>query len=409
VKVRAKAEPKPPKEPSPEPTFELPKHLVEYEGHPDDRKALMAWRAEHNRVSESLANAKREYEKRKRSELRKEQERERMERLRLEEQVEQKRLKAKAEEERKEKEHRKRESKRMDEDAAVAVRTKALGKDRFLRTYWWGIGGVKGAVYVEDLKGNWGVLTARREVDALVDALHVWGVREKALKQNLHRRIHTIHAEFRKRAREEDEELPGAEASGERTSRSETRPTAPADESAPLDATRRFAETLCAAAETAAAHRSDGTAGPTDGSLWRGIRATLRQCQTRREFAREVLALEAALYDVQVREFMSPEEAAARRAAEEAGERYESDEDREEEYYVDDDEEELFGDFRDNETYESKVASGLIYPMWDTKFERNKWRESVGENPPGAALAFAAACLEDAAGPFLRAMAKIPR
>ena len=174
----------------------------------------MAWRAEHNRVSESLANAKREYEKRKRSELRKEQERERMERLRLEEQAEQKRLKAKAEEERKEKEHRKRESKRMDEDAAVAVRTKALGKDRFLRTYWWGIGGVKGAVYVEDLKGNWGVLTARREVDALVDALHVWGVREKALKQNLHRRIHTIHAEFRKRAREEDEELPGAEASG---------------------------------------------------------------------------------------------------------------------------------------------------------------------------------------------------
>ena len=140
-----------------------------------------------------------------------------------------------------------------------------------------------------------------------------------------------------------------------------------------------------------------------------GRAATLRQCQTRREFAREVLALEAALYDVQVREFMSPEEAAARRAAEEAGERYESDEDREEEYYVDDDEEELFGDFRDNETYESKVASGLIYPMWDTKFERNKWRESVGENPPGAALAFAAACLEDAAGPFLRAMAKIPR
>ena len=96
-----------------------------------------------------------------------------------------------------------------------------------------------------------------------------------------------------------------------------------------------------------------------------------------------MLALEAALYDVQVREFMSPEEAAARRAAEEAGERYESDEDREEEYYVDDDEEELFGDFRDNETYESKVASGLIYPMWDTKFERNKWRESVGKTRPG--------------------------
>jgi hypothetical protein len=41
-----------------EPSFELPKHLLEYDGHPDDRKGLMAWRAEVARVSAALESQK---------------------------------------------------------------------------------------------------------------------------------------------------------------------------------------------------------------------------------------------------------------------------------------------------------------------------------------------------------------
>ena len=151
-------------------------------------------------------------------------------------------------------------------------------------------------------------------------------------------------------------------------------------------------DAMCAQGERASLARSDGTAGAVDGSGWRVFRARARGCAEKTDIAAALLDLEEALYAVQVKEFMDPEEAAARRAAEDAGEAYESEsEEPEEEYYDEDDDEEFFGDFRDQETYESKLESGLIYPIWDTKFERNKWREAVEGKAPGAALACAAA------------------
>ena len=399
--------PRKPREPSPEPSFELPKHLREYEGHPEDRKALMAWRAELNKVSNQLAIDKREYEKRKRAELRKQQEKDRVERLRREEAEEAKRLKAKAEEERKEKEARKKEAKRMDEDAAVSVRTRSLGKDRLHRTYWWGVGGMKGVVYVEETDGAWGVLATRKEIDRLMDALHAWGVNERALKQALQRRVHTIHAEFRKRARAEEENGDGEESKKSSTSVSGS---SAADESVPLAAARAQLSAICALAETAAKARSDGTLGNPDGSSWRDFSARVSaECAAGPALASALGDVEEALRAAQVREFMDPAEAEARAAAAEAGEEYESDE--EEEFLDDDDfdDEQIFGDARDQETYESKAASGMIYPIFDTKVERAKWREGVRRDSPAAALAFSVAALQDAAAPFLRALIKHPR
>jgi hypothetical protein len=402
--------PRKPREPSPEPSFELPKHLREYEGHPEDRKALMAWRAELNKVSNQLAIDKREYEKRKRAELRKQQEKERMERLRREEAEEAKRLKAKAEEERKEKEARKKEAKRMDEDAAVSVRTKSLGKDRRHRTYWWGVGGMKGVLYVEEVDGAWGVLSTRKEVDQLMDALHAWGNNERALKQALQRRVHTIHAEFRKRARA-GEENGDDEESPSNVAPSSDRPSGVADESVPLAAARAQLSAVCALAESAAQKRADGTLGNPDGSLWRDFSARVAstECAAAAALASTLGDVEEALRAAQVREFMDPAEAEARAAAAEAGEEYESDE--EEEFLDDDDfdDEQIFGDARDQETYESKAASGMIYPIFDTKVERAKWREGVRGDAPAAALAFSVAALQDAAAPFLRALIKHPR
>ena len=402
--------PRKPREPSPEPNFELPKHLREYEGHPEDRKALMAWRAELNKVSNQLAIDKREYDKRKRAELRKQQEKERMERLRREEAEEAKRLKAKAEEERKEKEARKKEAKRMDEDAAVSVRTKSLGKDRRHRTYWWGVGGMKHVVYVEDIDGTWGVLAERKQVDQLMDALHAWGNNERALKQALQRRVHTIHAEFRKRARAEDENGDGGEQKARVAGSGKDSPSSgAADESVPLEAARAQLRAVCALAESAAKARSDGTLGNPDGSSWREFAARAAGAECASALASTLGDVEEALRTAQVREFMDPAEAEARAAAAEAGEEYESDE--EEEFLDDDDfdDEQVFGDARDQETYESKAASGMIYPIFDTKVERAKWREGVREDAPAAALAFSVAALQDAAAPFLRALIKHPR
>ena len=295
----------------------------------------------------------------------------------------------------------------MDEDAAVSVRTKSLGKDRRHRTYWWGIGGVKHVVYVEDVDGTWGVLAKRKEVDQLMDALHAWGNNERALKQALQRRVHTIHAEFRKRARAEEENGDGEEPCGA-GSRKSSPSSGVADESLPLAAARAQLSALCALAESAAKARSDGTLGNPDGSLWHNFSARVAsaECNATSALASTLASVEEALRAAQVREFMDPAEAEARAAAAEAGEEYESDE---EEEFLDDedyDDEQVFGDARDQETYESKAASGMIYPIFDTKVERSKWREGVREDAPAAALAFSVATLQDAAAPFLRALIK---
>ena len=62
-----------------------------------------------------------------------------------------------------------------------------------------------------------------------------------------------------------------------------------------------------------------------------------------------------------------------------------------------------------HESSEDKIRTGMIYPIWDTHFERRTWREAVSERSPATALAFQAACLEDCAAIFLKAVARHPR
>ena len=427
-KAEVKKEPKKEvkKEPEVEPTFELPAHLVAYDGHPDDRKALMAWRAEHNRVSQQLENARREYEKKKRSEARKILEREKMERMRKEEEEEQKRLEAERLEKAKEMEARKKEEKRMKEDADVAVRVRPLGQDRDRNTYWWGIGGVKAALYVEDINGKWFVYTTRQEVKDLMDALHHWGVRERKLKQELKRRIHTINAEFRREAREREDAAADAarRAASGYPKREPRAPSAAATgEQDGLAAARRFMEALCTYAEAAIGARrgpkksaEDPAAAATDAQSdadaqhWRAFKSRARAAEAHQDVAHLLLELEDALYAMQKIEFMSAEEMEARAAAKEAGEDYESEESDADDDFDDDDEnlwEEENQPF--HESYEDKIRTGMIYPIWDTHFERRTWREAVSERSPATALAFQAACLEDCAAIFLKAVARHPR
>ena len=291
------------------------------------------------------------------------------------------------------------------EDNAVSVRTKSLGKDRNGRTYWWGVGGEKGVVYVEDVDGKWGVFSERTDLDSLMEALHVWGANEKVLKQNLQRRVHTIHAEFRKRERREEEEDEVKEEPNDST----RRPSTNADETVPFSDAKTKLTLICVLAQSAAKVRSDGTLGNPDGSDWVEFSTKVSGANSNDELSTVLIDVEDSLRNGQLKEFMDPQEAADRAAAAEAGEEYESDE---EEDFPDDDEyddEQVFGDARDMETYESKCSSGMIYPIFDTKFERLRWKEGVHENTPASGLAFSVATLEDAAKPFLKALIKHPR
>ena len=74
------------------------------------------------------------------------------------------------------------------EMSALAIRAKPLGEDRQHRRYWWGLGGQRGCLFVEDsdprLMGAWNSMS---EVDALIAALDRRGVRELGLLTELNK------------------------------------------------------------------------------------------------------------------------------------------------------------------------------------------------------------------------------
>ena len=370
----------------------------------------MAWRQTHNKASERLAVAKREWDKRAKAEQRRVTDKERADKFKLEEAEEQRKQKAREEAELEEKEQRKKETKKAEEDNAVSVRTKSLGKDRHARTYWWGVGGMKACVFVEDVDGGWGVFNTKNEVDTLMNALHSWGKNERVLKQSLQRRTHAMHAEFRKQARSEAE--PGDEPDLQKEAPLRGPgggPEVPADESTPFRDTVRRLGVICALAKAASGVRSDWTLGDPTGEAWVAFIKRATGASSNEHLAACLCDVEESLRAGQLKEFMDPREAADRAAAADAGEAYESD--YEEEILEDDDydDEQAFGDARDQETYESKAASGMIFPIFDTKFDRARWKEKVHKDAPAASLAFSCAALEDSAKPFLKALIKHPR
>ena len=60
-----------------------------------------------------------------------------------------------------------------------------LGLDRYYRRYWWGLGGVRGVVYVEAEDGCWARLSSLEELGGLVESLDERGVREAELLDSI--------------------------------------------------------------------------------------------------------------------------------------------------------------------------------------------------------------------------------
>ncbi len=60
-----------------------------------------------------------------------------------------------------------------------------LGMDRYHRRYWWGLGGVKSVILVEDTHEFVALVTSEAELNELLESLDVRGKREKELHRNV--------------------------------------------------------------------------------------------------------------------------------------------------------------------------------------------------------------------------------
>lgn len=287
------------------PSFELPEHLREYKGHPEDRHALMAWKNEVSKAQAELDREREEYENERSRELRAVRAIENEAKRKREAVEEEARRKLELEEKR----SRDREVKRAAEDAACSVRARPLGMDRHLSTYWWNFGGRKDAIYVQSFSGEWGLYNSQEAVDKLFDALSEKGVRELALKKQLEKRKVTIADAFKLLAESQEERdaryAASLEGGERRSARSRTAPSAdvyvatrPAadlasDEGAVLTAARKCMDTMCINAERIGLETSID---------WRTFRNKLKNAATS-YVAEQLLHLEEKYYECQVKEF----------------------------------------------------------------------------------------------------------
>ena len=287
------------------PSFELPEHLREYKGHPEDRHALMAWKNEVSKAQAELDRELEEYENERSKELRAIRAVENEEKRKREAVEDEARRKLELEEKR----SRDREVKRAAEDAACSVRARPLGMDRHLSTYWWNFGGRKDAIYVQSFSGEWGLYNSQEAVDKLFDALSEKGVRELALKKQLEKRKVTIADAFKLLAESQEERdaryAASLEGGERRSARSRSAPSAdvyvatrPAadlasDEGAVLTAARKCMDTMCINAERIGLETS------TD---WRIFRTKLKNAATS-YVAEQLLHLEEKYYECQLEEF----------------------------------------------------------------------------------------------------------
>eukprot|EP00873_Tetraselmis_striata_P021792 jgi/Tetstr1/442056/TSEL_030235.t1 len=185
-----------------EPSWELGPEFTEFRGDGDDRKALLEWRQRVNAERQRLEKEKLRWHAEKR---RRDKERDRAEKLEAEARMAKQRELEKLQDDLEEKQ----EAYERELDKYI-VRQAPLGLDRHRRRYWWGLGAVRGVVYVESETGEWAAITTPEELDKLYDSLDKRGLREAELRDSIDKYYHTIFKAM-KRAVSEMEKLKKAE------------------------------------------------------------------------------------------------------------------------------------------------------------------------------------------------------
>ncbi|KAK9860443.1 hypothetical protein WJX84_001872 [Apatococcus fuscideae] len=168
-------------EAGPEPSFEMPSHLQEYQGDPDNRQEVRAWRVAHAQAAQEVAAAQKAWERQKKAAA--------------------KAAKQKAAQARAAALSPLREAERAARDlefegrlAERSVRSEPMGCDRYFRRYWW-LPGEPGALYVEEADGSAvALVTSTEQLDSIMTGLNRKGLRERGLLAALRRKHSHISA-----------------------------------------------------------------------------------------------------------------------------------------------------------------------------------------------------------------------
>ena len=165
--------------------FALQEEFQKYTGSELDRSAFVKWKKNREEALRVLAEQRRLYEAEK---LKQERERKRIEKAEL--------MRGADGDAMRERKWQATLERYQAEDDMVRVRVRALGRDRSMSTYWFGVGGRTDAVYVQSFDGKWGKYDNLDQIDALNVALNVKGEREAALKHSLAKRADMIEDAF---------------------------------------------------------------------------------------------------------------------------------------------------------------------------------------------------------------------
>eukprot|EP01024_Parvocaulis_polyphysoides_P040919 TRINITY_DN3736_c0_g3_i1.p1 TRINITY_DN3736_c0_g3~~TRINITY_DN3736_c0_g3_i1.p1 ORF type:complete len:707 (-),score=150.88 TRINITY_DN3736_c0_g3_i1:81-2201(-) len=167
--------------------LDLPEELQQFQGDPNDKKALIDFRQRQQVARKELQVMQARLDQQRREQLRQQQKEER-----------------EMKDREKQRENMKESMSRHQENLEnklekLIIRYSSLGADRYHRRYWWGLGAFHACVFVENIIDNkWGVYCSMEEIDNLIDSLEERGEREKELKEALERRYEEIEQQFKK-------------------------------------------------------------------------------------------------------------------------------------------------------------------------------------------------------------------
>jgi hypothetical protein len=176
------------------PSFELPKHLHTFRGDPRDDDARQKFNKEQRAAKRKLEKERALWSSKQRRRQREEDAQQRAAEQAKRE-LERERMAAK--------DALERAAEAMEEQLGRhALRRAPLGYDRRYRRYWWGLGGHRAALFVEDGDGGngnvWGQYDTVEAVEALLESMDRRGVRERALAEALEKQLQAITAGMRK-------------------------------------------------------------------------------------------------------------------------------------------------------------------------------------------------------------------
>ena len=177
-----------------EKSFELPEELQEYKGDKNDKEAL-------SEFEKRQASARRKLEKERTRWLADQLRARRAEEARLRK-IEEEKLTLQKESKAAEEALMLAEQAYRERIEKLRLRQEPIGVDRYYRKYFWGLAGLRGALFIVDKNEKLSEINTETDLDILLSTLDSRGIREKALKESIEKNYDSICYAMRRRMKE---------------------------------------------------------------------------------------------------------------------------------------------------------------------------------------------------------------